>query len=187
MRALTVLRPGFRDELRKGSYHVLLKHGERYFDIGEEDLALELGKASEVHIVPVVEGGKQTSGILKIVLGVALLAGAFFFAPAAIGAAGGMGATAIGFAGMGITYGQIAMIGLGLAIAGAAQLLSPEPKTKKDKDDKSYIVAPSENTVQQGSSVPIVLGRYMVGSVVMSFGISTEQIGSQGNNYTGQG
>lgn len=184
VRALSVLQPGFRQELRHGSYHVLLKHGERFFDIGEEDLALQMGKASEVHFIPVIEGGKNNSGILKIVLGLALVAGAFFLAPAA---AGGLGASALSFGGMGVTYGQIAMIGVGLAVAGAAQLLAPETKSKKEKDDKSYIASPSENTVAQGSPVPIVLGRYMVGSVVMSVGISTEQIGSSGIKYPGQG
>lgn len=189
VRALSALKPGFRNELRKGSYHILLKHLDRYFDIGEEDLSLQLGKASEVHIVPVIEGAKSstTGSVLKIVLGVALVAGAFFLAPVAIGAAGGMGATAFGVGSVGVTYGQIAMIGVGLAIAGVSQLLSPQSSAKKEEDDRSYIAAPSENVTQQGVSVPIVLGRYMVGSVVMSVGISTEQIGSQGLNYPGQG
>lgn len=190
VRALSVLKPGFRNELRQGSYHILLKHEGRYFDIGEEDLALQLGKASEVHILPALEGAKSatTGAVLKIVLGVALVAGAFFLAPAAIGAAGGMGAAAFSMAGASITYGQIAMIGVGLAIAGVSQLLAPQSSgVGKEKDDQSYIVSPSENVTQQGTAVPIVLGRYMVGSVVMSVGISTEQIGSEGLRYPGQG
>ncbi len=181
VRALLVLRPGIRNELRKGSYHVLAKHGDRYFDLGEEDLGLQLGRSSEIHLVPAMEGAKRGSAVLKVVLGVALVAGALFMAPAIL--AGGLGATAIGFAGMGITYGQIAMIGVGLAVAGISQLLAPSTKTPEEKETNSFIIAPSENTIQQGVSVPIVLGRYMVGSVVMSVGIATEQIGTQGVNY----
>ena len=184
VRALCALRTGFRDELRKGAYHVLVKHGERYFDVDEKELALQLGRSTEIHFVPVIEGSKR-SGVLKVVLGVALVAGAFLMAPAAL--AGGLGATAIGVSGMGITYGQIAMIGIGLAVAGVSQLLAPQTKTPEEKDTSSYIIAPSENTVQQGVSVPIVIGRYMVGSVVMSVGIATEQIGTQGITYPGQG
>jgi len=186
VRALTALYPGFRDELRRGAYHVLIKHGDKYFDIGEDQLALQLGQSSEVHIAPAVEGAKRGGALLKIVLGVALVAGAFFMAPAA--AAGGFGAAAFGVGGMGITYGQIAMIGIGLAVAGVSQLLAPQAKTPEEKKDtSSFIIAPSENTVQQGVSVPMVIGRYMVGSVVMSVGIATEQIGSQGIKYPGQG
>lgn len=182
IRALNATYQGFLREIRNGSYHVLVKHGENYFDIGEGDLNLELGAAREVHIVPAVAGSKNSSGILKIVLGVALVAGALFFAPAA-----GLGAMAIGAGGVGITYGQIAMIGISLAIAGASALLSPQPKTKDKKDDSSYIISPSENVAEQGAAVPIVIGRYLVGSVVMSMGITTEQIGTSGLKYPGQG
>lgn len=185
VRALNALKPGFLQEVRKGEYHVLVKNGERYFDVGEEDLSIQLGNSTEVHIVPVVAGSKNntTGALLKIVLGVALVAGAFFLAPAAI--AGGLGATAFGMAGMGVTYGQIAMIGLGIAVAGVSQLLAPTPKTKDKKDDSSYIISPGENVGTQGASVPLVIGRYLVGSVVMSIGLSTEQIGSQGLRYPG--
>lgn len=185
VRALNASYPGFLKEVRSGAYHILVKNGDRYFDIGENDLGLQLGASREVHIVPVVAGSKNTSGMLKIVLGVALVAGALFFAPAI--AAGGLGATAFGAAGMGITYGQIAMIGVSLAIAGVASLLSPEPKSKDKQDEESYIISPSENVAEQGAAVPIVVGRYLVGSVVMSMGLSTEQIGTDGITYPGQG
>lgn len=185
VRALNATYKGFLQHIRSGSYHILVRNGDRYFDVGDENLGIELGASSEVHIVPVVAGSKNSSGVLKIVLGVALVAGALFFAPAA--AAGGLGAVAIGAGGMGITYGQIAMIGVSLAIAGAASLLSPEPKTKDKKDDSSYIISPSENVSEQGAAVPIVIGRYLVGSVVMSMGLTTEQIGTAGLTYPGQG
>lgn len=185
IRALNALKPGFSREIRHGEYHILVKHGERYFDLGEEDLTLQLGTAPEVHIVPVIAGAKRNSGILKVVLGVALAAGALFMAPAI--AAGGLGATAFGIAGMGITYGQIAMVGVALAIAGAAQMLAPSKKSKDKKDDDSYTITPGENVGEQGASVPLVIGRYLVGSVVMSVGLTTEQIGSAGLNYPSGG
>lgn len=186
VRALNVLKPGFRQELRQGEYHVLIKNGDRYFDIGEEDLSLQLGNSSEVHIVPVIAGSKgRGAAVLKIILGVALVAGAFFLAPAMVGAAGGLGATAFAVAGMGVTYGQIAMIGLGIAVSGVSALLAPNVKSKDTKDDSSNIVTPGENVGEQGSCVPLVIGRYLVGSVVMSVGLVTEQVGTDGLSYPG--
>jgi predicted phage tail protein len=185
VRALDATYPGFRQEIRKGEYHVLVKNGERYFDLGQDELTIELGQSREIHIVPVIAGAKNRGGLLKIVLGVALAAGALFMAPAIL--AGGLGATAFGAAGMGVTYGQLAMVGVSLAIAGVAALLSPESKSKDTKDDSSTMVAPSENVGEQGACVPIVVGRYLVGSVLISVGLSTEQIGSQGLTYAGQG
>ena len=186
VRALINLKQGFKDELRKGSYHVLIKHGDRYFDLDEKEISLKLGKASEVHFVPAFTGAKgaTTAGVLKVVLGVALVAGAFFLAPAI--ALGGLGATAFSIAGMGISYGSIAMVGVSLAVAGVSAMLTPStPKSKDQQDTGSNIISTTDNVGDQGAAVPIVLGRYLTGSVVMSVGLATEQIGTQGLNYPG--
>ena len=181
VRALSAIHPNFKSEIRLGSYHILVKSESGQFDIGEEDLRLNLGGAREVHIIPVIAGSKN-SGMMKVVLGVVLAAGAFFMAPVA--AAGGLGATALGVGGIGISYGQIAMIGVALALTGVSQMLSPSKK--KDKKDESYVIGNADNVSEQGVPVPIVIGRFLTGSVVMSMGVSTEQIGSDGVTYPGQ-
>lgn len=184
VRALCALHDGFKDDIKKGTWHVLIKTGETYYDIGIDEITMSLGQASEIHIVPALKGAGNSNmktGLLKIVLGVALAAGAFFLAPAA-----GLGAVAFGAGGMGITYGQLALVGVALAVAGAASMLSPQEEKKDEKDDSSYVISPSENTAVQGSSVPVVIGRFLTGSVVMSIGVSTEQIGSDGTHYPAQ-
>lgn len=184
VRAMTCFHPAFKQEIRKGSYHVVARNAVGLIEIGAEDILLSLGKFTEIHITPILAGAKN-SGTMKIVLGIALVAGAFFFAPIAL--AGGMGATAIGTAGMGITYGQIAMFGVGLALTGVSQMLSPSKKPSTAKSDESFLIGNSDNTVEQGVAVPVVIGRYLTSSVVISMGVATEQIGSDGITYPNQG
>jgi len=151
---------------------------------------LQLG-AKDVHIMPVPEGSGGKWG--RIILGVALIAAAFAFAPAAMGpltAAGaasagtGMGATAIGIGGFGISYSSIAMFGVSLILGGLSQLLTATPKVHQDSysaresaDSRpSFIFNGAVNTVEQGGPVPVIYGRMITGSVVISGGIKSENI-----------
>jgi predicted phage tail protein len=152
--ALEANYPGFRATFMRGPAYSFVRgstrRAGRYLDLPE--VVFQLGK-DDVHIIPAAMGrgggGGKTVG--KIVLGVAMIAGAFFLAPAAagIGAAGmaeagafgaaaegaafsasvglvDLGAIAIPSFGLGaITYGNIAGIGALLALSGVSQLLSP--------------------------------------------------------------
>jgi predicted phage tail protein len=72
-------------------------------------------------------------------------------------------------------------IGASLVLGGVAQLLTPTPKiptgSNSEQDPrKSYSFSGIQNTSRQGLPVPIVYGETIVGSVVISAGIDTEQV-----------
>jgi predicted phage tail protein len=178
IRALIVQVKGFRQALREGHYRVL-----RLTEALElEELKLRLGRATEIHIVPVIEG--SASGWGKILTGVAII-GLAIAAPYALGMAGGLSATfggisAIGFSG--ISFGTVAGLGAAVALGGVAQMLSPAPtlaggSAAVDRRD-SFLFGSADNVTAQGVPVPLVFGEFVVGSVVISAGLSTEEIGT---------
>lgn len=128
-------------------------------------------------ITPVVHGGGK---VLGIILGVVLIVGALALSGgfAAIGAGGAsFGATmgaSIGF--LGLTYTNIAFLGVALFLGGISQLLAPTPKapTPGQTNENNYFNGPV-NTTAQGSAVPIGYGRAIVGSAVISAAITIEQ------------
>lgn len=190
IRALIVQIRGFRQALREGHYRVLKAKTEHLpEDLSLEELKLRLGRNNEIHIVPVIEG--SSSGWGKILAGVAII-GLAIAAPYALGFAGGIGAvggalgtvvpgTAIlGFSG--ITFGGIAGLGAAIALGGVAQMLSPAPTQaggSASVDTKaSFLFGSADNVTQQGGPVPLVFGEFVVGSVVISVGLSTEELGT---------
>jgi predicted phage tail protein len=112
---------------------------------------------------------------------VVLIALSFGIATLAAGAA--LAGSLSGFALQAIAFGTQAglLAGLGLAIGGVAQLLTPTPKIAQGADNqddprKSYSFSGIQNTSRAGTPVPIVYGETVVGSVVISAGIDTVQV-----------
>lgn len=142
-------------------------------DIGLDELHDPAGKQT-IKIVPVVMGAG--GGLTKIIIG-ALIIGAAFYT-------GGASIAASGFMAGGITttfWGGIAVgIGTSLILGGAAQMLSPTLKatepSERPENDPSYVFNGAVNTTAQGQPVPIGYGRMVVGSAVVSAGITTEEI-----------
>lgn len=171
VRALTANFPEFLDDVREGAWHVVRGDSpETGLSLGEDDLVgFRLGKG-DLHILPYVAGSKN-GGTLKIVLGVALVGLGFFM---------GFGAPILGQAmaastGISFTYGNLAMLGAAMALAGASQLLSPEEKGK-DKTE-SYTFNGPGNAYNQGSPVPLVYGGPLItGGVMVSGGIDIEKL-----------
>ena len=167
---------GFREAIEAGAWRVVRGDKEKGFAHGVDDLRLGLGRKA-LHIVPVVAGqGGRGRGIGKVIVGVALVAGAFFFAGPA-----GLGATLPGLAGTaGLTYGSIAGIGVSLALAGVSQILAPAPKPLNGRNEvdrrESFLFNGAENRSAQGIAVPLVYGRFRAGSIVVSTGLSTERL-----------
>ncbi len=171
VRALCVNFEGFEAAMRHGQFHLV--RGEDIDKGRDLDLELcqtfKLGKAS-LHIAPVIAGSKR-SGILKIVLGVALIGAAFLFSGGALAAPIAGGAFGSSF-----TYGNMALLGVALAVGGVSQMLSPQ--TKDDKKDQSYLFSGPGNTSQQGGCLPLVYGEVITGGVLASVGIDIEQLGN---------
>lgn len=172
LRALHANFPSIIADFKEGSWHVV--RGEDIdtgMSLGEEDLdTFSLGKG-DLHFVPVVAGSKR-SGLLKIILGVALVGVGFFmggFAAPIFGATTG--------ALSGVTYGHMMMFGAALILGGASQLLTPEKKDKSGDKESSFMMSGPGNTYDQGNPVPLIYGELITGSVLISAGVDVEKIG----------
>jgi predicted phage tail protein len=128
------------------------------YDLATDELHDPAGQ-QQIKIVPVLAGA---GAVGRIIAGVALIALSFFVpfvAPILFG------------------------VGASLVLGGVAQLLTPVPKiaqgaaSNTDQDPrKSYSFSGIQQTSRQGVPVPIVYGETLVGSVVISAGIDTEQV-----------
>ena len=142
--------------------------------IGLDEINDPIGK-SEILITPVIAGAGGNVG--KILLGAVLIGAAFMVPGGIISASWGTGITfgtgAAGFAAKSMLY-----IGAGLVFGGIAGLLTPTPKTPEQTEDprESFNFSGITNTNAAGVPVPIVLGRTITGSVVVSAGIDTVQV-----------
>lgn len=161
-RALAVNFPGFSEYVAERRFRVVRgePYSERGLDLGAEDIGFfELGD-SDLHIIPYTGGaGGKTGGILKVVLGIVLIAVSIFvpfLQPA-------------GF-----------FLGASLVLSGVSQLLTPTPKRLEPPEppDKrqSFLFSGVQNVTEQGHPVPLVFGRMMVGSVVVSAGLESGKI-----------
>jgi predicted phage tail protein len=147
------------------------------YDLDLEELHHPAG-AAPISFVPVVSGA---GAVGRIIAGVALIALSFGIASLAAGAA--LAGSLSGFALQAIAFGTQAGLfaGIGLALGGVAQLLTPTPTVPQGADTqddprKSYSFSGIQNTSRQGVPVPIVYGETVVGSVVISAGIDTVQV-----------
>lgn len=165
-RALAAVLPGFRDFAVGKWFRVVRGDRRTGLTLGEDDLAFELGSA-DLHIVPVLAGRGGRGGLGKIIAGVFLIGAAFFF-PGTIAAIGTS-------TGLGITAGQVAGLGVALALSGLGQMLAPKPKSTKDQS--SYLFEGGANVTTEGGPVPLVYGRrFRVNPVLVGVGLSTEDI-----------
>jgi predicted phage tail protein len=162
VRALRVLKPGFERELmtskdRGITYRVFI--GKRNID--KDQLHYPVGD-DDIRISPVLQGAKS-GGLFSTILGAVILAASAvgsYFAP-------GNPLSAYGF-----------QFGAALALGGVAQMLSPQQKglSTKDSPDNgaSYNFNGPVNTTAQGNPVPVLYGKMIVGSAVISAGIYAE-------------
>ena len=142
-------------------------------DISREDLHHPIGQ-DDIHIVPVVSGAGG-GGFRNILIGAALIGGAFLFSPLTLST---FSTTAMGFgSAAGIAKG-VAVIGGALVLQGVSEMLFPMPKPDMPEDDPriSFSFSGVQNTSRAGTAHPIVYGEVITGSVVISAGIDTNQV-----------
>lgn len=166
VRALEANFPGeFYQAFKDGYFRVGY---DRDSGIDTEFLTMETG-AKEIHFEPVIVGeGGRNANLFKIVLGLAVIGAAVYFS------GGTLGTTAFSVLGSNITYGNIALFGVGLVLQGVAGLLTPVQQLKTGdeiEDENSYLFDGPVNTIKQGGPVPIVYGRHIVGSTLVSASI----------------
>jgi len=140
------------------------------YDLSIDEIHDPAGQ-QQIKIVPVLAGAG--GGIGRILLGAALIAGAFFTGGATIGLLGLAAPIAVSTV--------LSGIGISLVLGGVAQLLTPVPTDLSGADGnddprKSYSFSGVQQTSRQGVPVPIVYGETLVGSVVISAGVETERV-----------
>jgi len=119
-----------------------------------------VGQKNEViRIVPAVMGSGG-SPWLRILVGAVLIVAGFYTS---------------GFGGQ-----FLISLGAGLALGGVAQLLTKTPKlqtgtTDENKNKASYVFNGPQNVTAQGNPVPIIYGRVITGSAVISAGIDVHE------------
>lgn len=118
--------------------------------------------AGPIKIVPVVAGnkkgwGKVLAGYVLIVVGTIL--------------------SVYGYPQIGQ---PLIQAGLAMTVQGVVQLLTPVPKNngpnERPENTPSYFFDGPVNTTAQGQPVPLLYGRLIVGSAVVSSGLSAEEI-----------
>ena len=150
------------------------------YSVNQEEIHHPIGQ-EDIHIVPVIGGAGSGTG--KILLGAALIAGAFLtggasltFAQVPLANAGAI--TGIAFSG---TIAKAAVyLGAALVLQGVSEMLFPVPKPKEFNSEQdpqlSYSFSGTQNTSRAGTPVPIVYGEIVTGSVVISGAIDTQQV-----------
>lgn len=189
--ALKYQLKGFSEHIINGSY-ILIKGDKTYGEsIDGSELEVSFGTKRQFHLIPYIHGaGGRAGGIVKIVLGVALLG--IGLAGAALAAGGfiaGLGTTAF----LGLSYGSLAFTGAALAVTGVTTLFTSRPDISgvgaagstsvgdpySDREDPaqrpSFFFNGPKNRAQQGGAVPLVYGHVRTGSVVVSTWLDTKR------------
>lgn len=155
IRALSVLKPGFEQALVRhpGGYRVFMDASALH----SRD-ELHLPGRREIRIVPVVQGAGN--GIGQIFMGVALVV-AGIYAPELLPEMGASASVASTVGTMAISFGA------SLVLGGLAQMLAKNPASRPNSS-ASYLFNGPVNTTEQGNPVPVLYGRLIVGSQVVS-------------------
>ena len=180
IKALCVNFPGLEkwliDSEKDGVGYRVAVSKEKATEANVAPLLLPFSDREVFSITPVVAGAGR--GVGTILAGAALITVAIL-APGVgfIGAGFGVvpGATGVA-AGLAAAAGNI---GIGLALTGVAQVLSPQPSLDSTIDEavqlESFSISNVVNTSRQGLPVPIAYGRVFVGSAVISSNLDVSQ------------
>jgi predicted phage tail protein len=180
--ALGVQLAGFLAHLSEGAYRVVrgpLRGGE---ELIEDELCLRIGHAAEIHFVPAMAGAGSSTGLLKAIAGAALVAAAVAFS------GGSLAAPLFTVLGSTVTFGNVALLGLGVALAGASALLAQPPTANAGTVDprSGSLFGNATNTATQNGPVPVICGRFVTTPLLISFGIDAERVSgsdSAGNTW----
>ena len=150
------------------------------YQINESELIYPIGK-EDIHFIPVIAGAGGRGGLGRVLLGAALIgvgiaSGGVGFGLGPAGLSGGF-STASGAFSFAALAGNL---GIGLALSGVSQMLTPTPKPREFSSEQdprlSFSFSGTQQTSRAGTPVPIVYGEIFTGSVVISGGIDTEQV-----------
>lgn len=173
-RALSANFKDFRSFILKYKPGFMVKVGDLF--VTESDLSLPVGSKDTIHIIPYITGSGKLG---TIIVGAALIWATAGAAASAVAGQTTIGAVA-GFSGISVSVGvasAISQLGVGLVLAGVSSLLFAPPKqqvsTPIENTPNTYFNG-AINTVTQGLAVPIGYGKLIVGSAVISAGITLD-------------
>ena len=169
IKALSATIDGFKQSFIDGGHYKILIGGKSSVNL--EESVYPVSEMETIRIIPVVAGA---GGLGKAILGVALVVAS---GGLALGVTGAFGLSAAATA---ITAGVISNIGMSLVIGGVSQMLfSPQASSgpqERPENKPSFMFNGAVNTVKQGNPAAICYGTMMVGSQVISAGLSVSQI-----------
>ena len=170
IQCLLAYHPKAESYMMNRSYRVLVE--ERPTEL--EELHYPAGKG-DIKIVPVITG-ESGRGLGSILLGAALIGGAFLFTPLTAGSffspivAPGSFAAALPMTKAAVYLGGYLILG------GISQMLTPTPQTPEEDPENSFAFNSPVNTARAGLAIPLIYGERLVGSAVISAGITTERV-----------
>lgn len=159
--ALSNTLEGFKTAVIEGGYYKVLRGGKDI--IQDTEFMFPQSEKETLRIVPVPSGAG--GDFFGIVFGAILIA------------TGQIWALELGATMAGIVTG----IGVSMVMGGISSLLFSPPDVKTDQRDRpenrpSYSFNGPVNTVAQGNPVPLCYGKLLVGSQVVSAGLSAQEI-----------
>lgn len=166
VRALLTQLPNLREILQNGFYQVRFNRHD--FSEAELETEFQQGGHGVLHIVPRIQGAGRVG---QIVAGVALLVFAWW--------------NPFGWTVGGALLTGISSLGMGLVLGGVAQLLTKTPKLDTEqrgqKAGRNTAFSNLDNTSAQGQPVPLCYGRAYCGSRVVSQGVVSRRVNTNGN------
>lgn len=166
VRALLTQLPNLREILQNGFYQVRFNRHD--FSEAELETEFQQGGHGVLHIVPRIQGAGRVG---QIVAGVALLIFAWW--------------NPFGWTVGGALLTGISSLGMGLVLGGVAQLLTKTPKLDTEqrgqKAGRNTAFSNLDNTSAQGQPVPLCYGRAYCGSRVVSQGVVSRRVNTNGD------
>lgn len=166
VRALLTQLPNLREILQSGFYQVRFNRHD--FSEAELETEFQQGGHGVLHIVPRIQGAGRVG---QIVAGVALLVFAWW--------------NPFGWTVGGALLTGISSLGMGLVLGGVAQLLTKTPKLDTEqrgqKAGRNTAFSNLDNTSAQGQPVPLCYGRAYCGSRVVSQGVVSRRVNTNGD------
>ena len=163
LRALMLQIDGLRDHIAAGMYQVRFQKQ----DMSEVSLKDDMSQVGGgvLHIVPRVTGAGKWG---QVIAGAVLIVAGYFITGLSYGWAAPVG-------------GAMVKMGFAMVVGGVAQLLTKTPSMDNlqgngEKASRNTSFSNVDNTVAQGSPVPLLYGTGYVGSRVISQGIESRRV-----------
>lgn len=176
VRALETNFPGFAMRLRDlgdQGYGYRISCGKKRGQIKVVEDEINSPVSGDIYISPVLTGSKK-QGMFGIIAGAVLIIASFYFPPLLGLAAKTTAAISAGMLNAGIA----------MALTGVVQMLTPVPSMKAGREASntpSFMFNGVVNTQAQGHPVPFGYGEMIVGSAVISAGMSSVEIPVNGS------